>query len=332
MQTVRAGSSSQATLQSQYLVAFNLANEQRRDAALVAFGELQRAASSPEGATSSTNEFVTPGSPFYPETATPAEFEREAAYQHAVLTAVVVNKPAAAKEYLALIREFPESEQAEKAVRRLAAMHGGKLLPAEQRAWEAAQAAARKAEHQRMRANAMCGPEVVRELLRRRAAVPGSRSPVQEVGGTAGEELRPREGSKAAASGTRGTGSSHLSERSAGAPHNLLDLGPGTLDSLAKELKTDEFGTTVQAIQKALARRGYKAKGLRLTLPALWNKPLPAVALLKQGHFVLVDRIAEGTVETWDPDAGESGAAARRYTWPEFEKAWTGSALIFESK
>jgi predicted double-glycine peptidase len=217
-----------------------------------------------------------PGTAFDPETATPAELEGEASYQHAVLTAALGDKPAAAKEYLALIQEFPESEQAAKAIRRLAAMHRGKLLPAEQKVWEAAQRTARDREHTRMRANAMCGPEVVAELLRRKET-------------------------------------------------------PVPVAELAKEMGTDEFGTSVKALQQSLAKRGLKAKGLRLTLPALWNKRLPAVALLKQGHFVLVDRIAEGTVETWDPDAGESGAAAaRRYTWPEFEGAWTGTALVFE--
>lgn len=96
-------------------------------------------------------------------------------------------------------------------------------------------------------------------------------------------------------------------------------------------MKADEFGVTLKSMQQALVRRGYQVKGLKLTVPALWNKTLPAVALLKEGHFVIVDRIADGTVETWDPDLdGASTDGARRYDWAAFEKAWTGMALVFE--
>ena len=106
---------------------------------------------------------------------------------------------------------------------------------------------------------------------------------------------------------------------------------PPTAASLAKELKTDEFGTTLQSLQQALHRRGYQVKGLKLTLPALWNKTLPAVALLKEGHFVLVDRIADGTVDTWDPDLDGAGAdGEKHYDWAAFEKTWTGMALVLE--
>jgi hypothetical protein len=227
------------------------------------------------------------GATFDAETATPADFEREAAYQHAVLTAAIGEKPAAAKEYLAIINEFPESEQAAKAIRRLAKLHGGELLPHEQKAWEAAQKTARDNARACVRARSLCGPEVVAELLRR------------------------------------------------GESQSLTSLGSlsslPTLPSLAQEMKADEFGVTLKSMQQALIRRGYWVKGLKLTLPALWNKKLPAVALLKEGHFVLVDRIADGTVETWDPDLDGSGSdGAKTYHWPHFEKAWTGMALILD--
>jgi hypothetical protein len=256
------------TLSPRFETAFSLSNRKDLAKARAAFANVQRQAKGTAPRASIASHHLL-GNVFDPETATPADFEREAAYQHAVLTAVVVNKPAAAKEYLALIREFPESEQAVKAVRRLAAMHHGKLLPAEQQVWEAAQKTAQDREHARMRANAMCGPEVVAELLRRKEA-------------------------------------------------------PVSVAELAKEMGTDEFGTSVKALQQSLAKRGLKAKGLRLTLPALWNKELPAVALLKQGHFVLVDRIAEGEVQSWDPD----GDRPKHYSWPQFEKEWTGMALV----
>ena len=48
-------------------------------------------------------------------------------------------------------------------------------------------------------------------------------------------------------------------------------------------------------------------------------------------HELIVERIADGEVRTWDPDVdGSGGDGPRSYGWAQFEKAWIGMALVWE--
>jgi hypothetical protein len=99
---------------------------------------------------------------------TPDILAAEAAYQHAVLTAALGEKKAAEREFIAFLRRYPESPLVHAAVWRIGRLHGGDVPPAAERAWRQAMRIARARQKERERQNAMCGPECLVELLRRR--------------------------------------------------------------------------------------------------------------------------------------------------------------------
>jgi len=122
-------------------------------------------------------------------------------------------------------------------------------------------------------------------------------------------------------------------ERSLCGPECLAELlrrrGEGAdVHALAREMGTDERGTSLLALWEAAKRRGLAAQGLALTQRGLQQQKLPLVALLSPAHFVLVEQVGPGGVRVWDPDAGGAGRAGRRqYAPAEWSRAWGGIAL-----
>jgi hypothetical protein len=197
----------------------------------------------------------------------------------------------------------------------------------------------RRKERERRLASAMCGPEVVAELLRRLKVESGR-----------------------------------------------MNREPPPAAELAKELKTSEDGTSLEAIAGALKRRGLSAKGLQLSWKALLrlmntgsvaekvgrslplpegsrfggSRPLPGaavggqvgspygplpvgagpralgqgpvlVALVSPGHYVIVEHANLAGVTAWDPDVDGTGRGARREYGPEqWRKLWSGVVLVVE--
>jgi ABC-type bacteriocin/lantibiotic exporter with double-glycine peptidase domain len=134
-------------------------------------------------------------------------------------------------------------------------------------------------------------------------------------------------------------------------------------------MKTDHRGTTLQSLAEAAKKHGFAAKGLRLTfagllkvasgngvqvfgssgvqgakgkrrgdsaiagrfLPPHSHTPIRPylIALIRPGHFVLVERLNFAEVQVWDPSgAGRGEAARRRMTREEWEQTWDGVALV----
>lgn len=133
-------------------------------------------------------------------------------------------------------------------------------------------------------------------------------------------------------------------ERSLCGPEVLAEIltraaqPPTDLQSLAVELRTDHHGTTLAALAKAVEKRGWRTKGLKLTWDGLWkltngpesrkDAPEYLVALIRPGHYVLVDDVRAGDVEVWDPSAeGLDQPGSRRYSRSEWAKVWEGVTL-----
>jgi hypothetical protein len=227
----------------------------------------------------------------------PPTLEEEGAYQHAVLTAALGEESAAEREFIAFMREYPESPLVHAAVKRIARMHGGNIPPEADAAWKAAMATVQARERKRQREASMCGPEVLAELLDR------LRRPE-------GEKERLREGARGG-EGERG---------------ESREIG-----RLAKELGTDEHGTSLKALQEALKRRGIVSKGLKLTWAGLRKQRLPMVALVKPGHYVIVEAAPADFVRVWDPEAGGRGKpGVLRFSPEQWRARWDGVALVVE--
>jgi hypothetical protein len=300
----------------------------------------------------------------------------------------------AEREFMAFLREYPESPLAHAAMRRIARMHGGDVPEEAERLWRRAMTLQRSREAERERERSMCGPEVLHEVLRRAAGPEGRR---QKAEG----RQRPVAGGQQSAVGGQppavgGQQSAVGGQQSAGVAPGLRgknaagaggDARAPRVEELAREMGTDARGTTLAALAKVARRYGFEAKGLRLTFSGLLRvasakgvqvfahtggrmdgssgiqgakgrgrgdgviagRFLPphsrtstrpyVIALIRPGHFVLVERVSLDEVRVWNPSPGgqggggrgegEGGAAARSVTYrrKRWEAVWDGVAL-----
>jgi hypothetical protein len=215
---------------------------------------------------------------------------------------------AAEAEFVQFLRRYPESPLVHAAVRRIARLHGGNVPQEAEAAWKAAMQLQAERQRQREVRLASCGPDVLRELLRRSSRGGGQWT----VDG--GRSLSPE----------------------------------ADLAALAAELGTESRGTTLGALAKALRKRGFRAEGYRLTYRGLEKLFLPGrastanrkseignprnpqfvVALVQPGHFVLVEGTTWPAVRVWDPSgAGLERPAVRTYPRRDWLRLWDGVAL-----
>jgi hypothetical protein len=78
--------------------------------------------------------------------------------------------------------------------------------------------------------------------------------------------------------------------------------------TLASAMGTSDQGTTLASLAAEARRWGFAPQGLALTLAGLREQPLPVIALIAPGHYVLVDGVTPASVTSqgvtvWDPDA-----------------------------
>ena len=99
---------------------------------------------------------------------TPATLEEDDAFQHAVCTGALGDKPAAEAEYVAFLHRFPDSPLVPASIKRIARMHGGDIPPADEAVWREAMRIDAAHQKAKLREASLCGPECLSELLRRR--------------------------------------------------------------------------------------------------------------------------------------------------------------------
>jgi ABC-type bacteriocin/lantibiotic exporter with double-glycine peptidase domain len=95
----------------------------------------------------------------------------------------------------------------------------------------------------------------------------------------------------------------------------LGEGGAATSADLAAELGTDERGTTAAALAAALRRRGFAARGLRVTWAGLRAQRAPLLALVSPGHWVVVERVDLASVRVWDPERPGGPLWEARAAW-----------------
>lgn len=163
--TANAGSNDpkkrRKSVEARYVLAFSAARRRDMAEARDRFGVLrQEAAKLPDKG----KQTPLPG-------AARPTLEEEGAYQHAVCTAAMGDKKAAEAEYMAFIRNYPESPLTSAAVQRIERLHGGKQVPEAEAAWQKASQIARERQEARQKAMekalSKCGPECLAEILRR---------------------------------------------------------------------------------------------------------------------------------------------------------------------
>ena len=110
--------------------------------------------------------------------------------------------------------------------------------------------------------------------------------------------------------------------------------------TLARQMGTDENGTSLAAFAKAANQHGVPLKGVRLT----WNglkkqfptattgspitKQQPLVAYVQPGHFVIIESIQADKVTIWDPNAQADSPGTATFTSKDFQMRWPGIALV----
>ncbi len=96
---------------------------------------------------------------------------------------------------------------------------------------------------------------------------------------------------------------------------------------LIQDLQTTTDGTTLLELKRAAERRGLPSVGWRISGRDLPEIPLPAIAFLRKGHFVVLDRVEpDGSVIVRDPARGTLWM-----TSDSFRAAWKGEVLLFAS-
>lgn len=105
------------------------------------------------------------------------------------------------------------------------------------------------------------------------------------------------------------------------------------VEALAKEMGTSEHGTSLKGLADAAKKHGYTAEGVQLTQKGLSKQPMPMIALVHPGHYVLVENVSRWRVTIWDPNGkGQDKPGTKRYSIDEWEKVWHGIGLTLQPK
>ena len=93
--------------------------------------------------------------------------EEEGAFQKAVCTTAMGDKPAAEGEFNRFLTEYPQSILVHAATKRVARFHEGNVPKPTEALWKLAMQTQKATQDEQKRQQAMCGPEALAELLRR---------------------------------------------------------------------------------------------------------------------------------------------------------------------
>jgi len=103
--------------------------------------------------------------------------------------------------------------------------------------------------------------------------------------------------------------------------------------ALAREMKTDENGTSLKALADAARKHGFAAKGLALTQKGLLRQPVPLIALIEPGHYVIVDKASPDGVTIWEANAnGLDKPGVCRLSVKDWKQVWRGISLVLTPK
>ena len=108
----------------------------------------------------------------------------------------------------------------------------------------------------------------------------------------------------------------------------VKQTGTESVEALAREMGTDERGTTLEALAETARRHGLRAQGMKVTMEGLIRQRTPLIALISPGHYVIVESASKESVTCWDPTGPASGTV-RTCATDEWQKIWSGVVLAF---
>ena len=128
-----------------------------------------------------------------------------------------------------------------------------------------------------------------------------------------------------------------MMEQSMCGPECLAELirrngGKVDVKALAKEMGTNEMGTSMKALADTAKKHGFTAHGLRLTQDGLRKQPLPLIALVKPGHYVIVEKVSKWRVTVWTPGIGKAKPTTRSFDIKQWQTGWSGLTLTLQPK
>jgi ABC-type bacteriocin/lantibiotic exporter with double-glycine peptidase domain len=97
------------------------------------------------------------------------------------------------------------------------------------------------------------------------------------------------------------------------------------LDDLRSAIGVGRGGITAEALLTTGRAHGFRSRGVQVEIEGLDNLPKGAILYWEFRHFVVFERLHEGSVDIVDPAVGR-----RSIPMKQFRKAFTGVALLFE--
>ena len=97
-----------------------------------------------------------------------------------------------------------------------------------------------------------------------------------------------------------------------------------TVEELARLAGTDETGTTMGGLYEAAEKKGLDPLGENFTIQKLEELKHPAIAFVRNNHFVVVESFVDGKLRILDPPN-----LPYQITQHEFTDIWGGHALVF---
>ncbi len=120
------------------------------------------------------------------------------------------------------------------------------------------------------------------------------------------------------------------------------DCGPACLQMICafygkkytlKEIKTNltvsKLGISIKDLRLFLEKNGFNCATVNITLEDIYEMPLPSILYLKHGHFIILEKIRNKTIDIIDPGFGRVSLSLEAFK----EKWLTGSsgiAVVFE--
>ncbi|MDF2187539.1 peptidase domain-containing ABC transporter [Paraflavitalea sp. CAU 1676] len=123
--------------------------------------------------------------------------------------------------------------------------------------------------------------------------------------------------------------------------HDITDCGAACLQSVAAHYNlqlpiatirqyagTDTKGTNVLGLIEAATKIGFEAKGVKGSLEALFNMPVPAIAHVvlqkRLSHYVVIYKVTKEHIHVMDPADGEM----HQFPHEAFTEIWTGVIIL----
>jgi ATP-binding cassette subfamily B protein len=96
-----------------------------------------------------------------------------------------------------------------------------------------------------------------------------------------------------------------------------------SVEALRERMQIQQQGASLHELKRAALALGFHAHAVRIGLDHLAAVRLPAIAHLRDGHYVTLFEVSSGNVVVGDPATGIG-----RWTVSAFQRSWSGQLLL----